>query len=94
MENYENNQIEEIQTEEVYVTNGVIKATDWIALIGAGLLATGGIMSVMNNIKRKRILKEQADFRARILKNIMIDESITDEQREKAIETFNKMFDE
>lgn len=94
MENYENNQIEEIQTEDVYVTNGVIKAADWIALIGAGLLATGGIMSVMNNIKRKRILKEQADFRARILKNIMIDESITDEQREKAIETFNKMFDE
>lgn len=94
MENYENNQIQEVQTEEVYVTNGVIKATDWIALIGAGLLATGGIMSVMNNMKRKKILKEQEDFKARILKSIMTDESLTDEQRENAIKAFNKSFDE
>lgn len=93
MENYENNQLQEVQTEEVYVTNGVIKATDWMALLGAGLMVTGGIMAVRNNLKKRKILKEQKDFKARLIKNIMIDESLTEEQRENMIKKFNNMFD-
>lgn len=91
MENYENNQLQEVQTEEVYVTNGVIKATDVLTLIGSGLLVATGVLGVRNALKKKKLLKEQADFEARIIKQIATDNSLTDEQKHEAIMFFNKI---
>ena len=46
------------QEEEVLVTNTAIKATDVLALIGAGAFAATGVMCLIKSIKKKMVVKD------------------------------------
>lgn len=92
MENYENKEIQNMnEGDEIYVTNGVIKATDIMAAIGSGLFLAGTGMFAFNQWKKKKLINEQKEFKARMINGILKDNSLSDEKKKNAIELFNKI---
>ena len=68
------------QEEEVLVTNAAVKATDVLALIGAGAFAATGVMCLIKSIKKKMGAK---DYNKETRKDIifrMMDQGYTSDQ--------------
>ncbi len=68
------------QEEEVLVTNAAIKATDVLALIGAGAFAATGVMCLIRLIKKKTVVKDYNKETREDIVSRMIKEGYTPEQ--------------
>ncbi len=89
MERYENTGMEVTTTEEVLVTNTAIKATDILGAVAAGALAIAGIGAIFNVRRKKKILEEQANFKERIIADL-IREGASEEEIENATKLLTK----
>ena len=75
MENYELVEKEE-KEEEILVTNAAIKATDVLALIGAGAFAATGIICLIDKLKQRRKTKKNKDEFTDDFKTILIQKMV------------------
>ena len=75
MENYELVEKEE-KEEEILVTNAAIKATDILALIGAGAFAATGIICLIDKLKQRRKAKKNKDEFTDDFKTILIQKMV------------------
>ena len=75
MENYELVEKEE-KEEEILVTNAAIKATDVLALIGAGAFAATGIICLIDKLKQRRKAKKNKDEFTDDFKTILIQKMV------------------
>lgn len=91
MTQYDNNrQLEVNDKEEVLVTNVAIKTTDVLLTVAAGALAIAGIGAVINQSRKGKRLKEQQDFEARIISNL-IAEGASEAEIENARKILSKI---
>lgn len=74
-ENYELVEKEE-KEEEILVTNAAIKATDVLALIGAGAFAATGIICLIDKLKQRRKAKKNKDEFTDDFKTILIQKMV------------------
>lgn len=88
MENYNNNN-ELMVEEEVYVTNGAIKATDVLGCIAAGAFALTGLTCLYKAVQTKKQRKVNEDTKASVLAQ-MIKDGCTPEQIQNASELMDK----
>lgn len=91
-ENYELVEKEE-KEEEILVTNAAIKATDVLALIGAGAFAATGVICLIDKLKRRKAKKnkdESTDDFKTILIQKMIQEGCGSEEINRVLKYFEE----
>ena len=89
-ENYELEELEE-REEEILVTNAAIKATDVLALIGAGAFTATGIICLIDKLKKRRKAKSKEEFQ-NILIQKMLDENCSFESINSLKESLKEYF--
>lgn len=91
-ENYELVEKEE-KEEEILVTNAAIKATDVLALIGAGAFAATGVICLIDKLKRRKAKKnkdESTDDFKTILIQKMVQEGCGSEEINRVLKCFEE----
>lgn len=92
-ENYELVEKEE-KEEEILVTNAAIKATDVLALIGAGAFAATGIICLIDKLKQRRKAKKNKDEFTDDFKTILIQKMVQEGCGSEEINRVLKCFEE
>ena len=90
-ENYDYELVEK-EEEEILVTNAAIKATDVLALIGAGAFAATGIICLIDKLKKRRKADKSKDnFKEefqQILIQKMVQEGCGSEEINRVLKSF------
>ena len=93
-ENYDYELVEK-EEEEILVTNAAIKATDVLALIGAGAFAATGIICLIDKLKKRRKAKKNKDeftddFKTNLIQK-MVQEGCGSEEINRALKNFEDL---
>lgn len=92
-ENYELEELEE-REEEILVTNAAIKATDVLALIGAGAFAATGIICLIDKLKKRRKADKSKDNFKNEFQQILIQKMVQEGCSSEEINRVLKYFEE
>ena len=88
----ENYELVEKEEEEILVTNAAIKATDVLALIGAGAFAATGVICLIDKLKKRRKANKltKEDFQQILIRN-MTQEGCSPEEINRVLKNFEDL---